>query len=229
MRVFSVLLASCLACGTPRTDIDVVLPWDFPETDGLRTPIARLQPVVFSIQRGGVTLWGDVESVKGWLDVWDPDGRLVPVDQLDDVGMFRVHFRRTGRHVIEGRAGPERTPQLVVEVVEAKGIRLARSPRLLKTVAGSTCERSLVEGAPQPPLFSNQRLGVPLVLVDADDRPLLGLMVTPIPKTAPTANLWQVEPPQQGPVTWTFTEPITSSTVSVTVERDDRVAFCGGG
>jgi hypothetical protein len=80
------------------------------------------------------------------------------------------------------------------------------------------------------PLLTNERLRVPLVLVDADDQPLLGLIVTPIPTTAPTANMWQVEPPQELPrVTWTFTEPITSSTVAVTVERREGVAACGGG
>lgn len=231
MRLFSVLLTCCLGCGSSKADIDVVLPWEFPETDGLRTPIARLQPVVFSIQRGGVTLWGDVDSVRGWLDVWDPDGRLVPVDKLDEAGLFRVHFRRVGRHVIEARAGNERSPQLVVEVAEAKGIRFAHSPRVVRTEGVTHCEQSFAEGAPLPTLLSNQRVSVPLVLVDADDRPLLGLLVTPFPATAPTANLWQVvpPPPQLERVTWTFTEPITSSEVALTVEGDEHTDFCAGG
>ena len=228
MRHLLVLLTCCLGCGGREAAIDVALPWEFPETNGLHTPIARLQPVVFSLQRGGVTLLGEVDEVTGWLDVWDPDGRIVPVHQLEEPGLFKVFFPRVGRHVVQGRAGGERSRRLVVEVVESKGIRLAHTPLVVSTVWPTRCERALTADAPIR-VLSNQRLAVPLVPVDVDDRPLLGLLIEPAQVGSPTANLWVLQQLPPRPLTVTFTDIMSETTVELPVEGDHSFAVCPGG
>lgn len=176
-----------------------------------------------------MTLVGDVDEVTGgWLDVWDPEGHLVPVHQLEEPDLFKAFFRKVGRHVVQGRAGDEWSQRLVLDVVESKGIRLAQTPLVVSTVWPTRCERALTEDEPIR-LSSNQRLVVPLVPVDVDDRPLLGLLIEPASVGSPTANLWVLQQLPPRPLTVTFTDVMSEATVELAVEGDQASGVCPGG